>query len=161
MVIIVLCLPLWSVIPLFKSVMMINLSLYAPKALLSDGILAWRVYVVWNRRPWLRHMLILGLGSNFGRGIVQSTQIDGADDAPVVGITAAALLTMNFVIYGFDDVRHLPLLDRDSVFQMYKAWVWMAFALNSSMSASILWRIRYLYTALNISVFEALLTCLM
>jgi hypothetical protein len=159
MVITGLCLPLWSVIPLFKTVMMINLSLHSPKTLLSDGILAWRVYVVWSRRPWLRHMLILGLGSNFGRGIVQTTQIDWADDASVVGITTAALLTMDYA-FKFSGFGSLPSLDWGSVERIYKAWVWMAFALNSSMTASILWRIRYLDSSLNISVSEPVLTCL-
>lgn len=154
------CLPLWSVDPLFKIVMVIELPFYEPKALLSDGILGWRVYVVWNRRPWLRYMLIMGLGSNFGRAIIQSTQVDWADDAPVIGITAAALMTMNFAIEDFHEYTHVPSLDWTSVVRIYKAWVWMAFALNSCMTASILWRIRYLDSLLNISVYEPLLTCL-
>jgi hypothetical protein len=40
------------------------------KALLSDGILAWRVYIVWNRQNWLRYMLIIGLVANFGEEIL-------------------------------------------------------------------------------------------
>jgi hypothetical protein len=102
-------------------------------------------------------MLILGLGSNFGKEIVQSTQIDWADDAPVIGITAATVMTTAFAIHEFHQYTQVPSLDWISVERIYKAWVWMAFAINSCMTASILWRIRYLDSSLHISVFEPLL----
>jgi hypothetical protein len=144
---------------------MTKLPFYASKALLSDGILGWRVYVVWNQRPWLRYMLIMGLVSNFGRGIVQPAQVDWVNYAPVIGITSAALITMVYAwemskIFSGDigDIMHVPSLDWDSINLIYKAWIWMAFALNSGMTASILWRIRYLDSLLNISVFEPFLT---
>jgi ABC-type transport system involved in cytochrome c biogenesis permease component len=73
----------------------------------------------------------------------------------VIGITAAALLTTMLEILDFGG--DIPL-ESVSIDRIYQAWVWMAFALNSCMTASILWRIRYADSSLNISVIEPLLT---
>lgn len=53
-----------------------------------------------------------------------------------IGMTAATLMV-------FQDRNGFGFhLEFQPPARMYKAWVWMAFALNSTMTTSILWRIR-------------------
>lgn len=40
------------------------------QALLSDGVLAWRVYVVWNQPNWLRYVLVATLLMNSGASLL-------------------------------------------------------------------------------------------
>jgi len=95
------------------------MNLYIPPlvALLSDGILAWRVYHVWNRPVWLRYVLSASLLLNC-----------------VIGLAMAVWMSSQL------DAKTYP----DSITLLYQAWAWIAFVLNSTMSISILVRIRKL-----------------
>jgi hypothetical protein len=125
------------------------LSITLPQGLLSDGLLAWRCYVLWGSRRWLKWaltfmvcadacalhialfttspltlILVLGLSSNFAYG---------------------HYLNLLFQRKGEDQLRPLECLAT----ALLLAWVWVFFAINTVMTTSIIGKIAYVARSLG------------
>jgi hypothetical protein len=115
---------------------------------MSDGVLAWRVYIVWDRKPWLLRVLMCSLTFHLGRSRSAAISLCSADVPQAIGITAAILLmTISlrpqqaaYKVVTFDSS---VIQSEHSLAILYQIWVWTALAINSVMTVSILTRIRY------------------
>lgn len=105
---------------------------FKSQALLSDSILAWRVYVIWHQPTWLWYFLGGALTVDCGKKFLD------------IAVTYY-FLRSRWVALGLATAIWLSMSSDDGIdlFAFYQAWAWVAFLVNSTFSIGILVRIRY------------------
>jgi hypothetical protein len=119
---------------------------------LSDGLLAWRCFVLFGKRPWIKWILTALVSVDFGKWALTGGYVLLIDNETGVGalsnIALGTQLNMDYAytqdqFTQFDDDQTHFVTDNDRFQTFVDIWAWLFFAINSMMTTSVIYKILY------------------
>jgi hypothetical protein len=132
--------PVWRYVQ--SSVVALGLQRCA-QGVLSDGLLSWRCYVIFGKRRWMKWLLAVLIVLDFGARVYN--KITHPANWEMTGIGSLSNIALEFVLRWDEELspsRFLTVYRKLNLYQeLIAAWACVFFALNTSMTMSIIYKI--------------------
>jgi hypothetical protein len=117
------------------------------KGVLSDGTLAWRCFVLFGKRPWMKWLLVVLISLDFGKRVHRRNSY--SSDSPLAGLGSLSNIALGAEFRSdtgpleFNAVVFQLILAELLAQKLITVWAWLFFALNTTMTMSIVYKILY------------------
>jgi hypothetical protein len=119
------------------------------QGLISDSLLAWRCFVLFGKRPWMKWLLTVMIAFDFGERLSYKTMCLADSELAGIGSLSNIALQGELRVHSNRDeneplsheawltAQHNDILNP----QLIDVWAWVFFALNTTMTMSIIYKI--------------------